>query len=169
MSTELAKRPAPRRMMAGAVAGLTLALAGCAGSFGANEVSTAGVREAATVREGTVTAVREVTIQNDNSVLGAATGAVLGGIAGAQIGGGDAANTAGGVAGAVLGGVAGNQAGKALNRRRGFAYTVRFASGELKEIVQGADIYIAPGTPVNVVFRTDGVVVTPSSGGAPAF
>lgn len=169
MSTEIAARPAPNRLMAGIFAGFTMILAGCAGGYGANEVSSTGVREAATIREGTVTAVREVVITKDNSILGAATGAVLGGIAGSEIGGGDKAQTAGGVAGAVLGGVAGNEAGKRLNRRKGFAYTVRFTSGEIKEIVQGADLYIAPGTPVNVVFRTDGVVVTPASGGAPAY
>ena len=68
----------------------------------------------------------------------------------------------GAAAGAVLGGVAGSEAGKAINTRQGYAYTVRFDSGEVKEIVQGADVYIAPGNPVNVTFRTDGVIVTPA-------
>ncbi len=158
--SKLAARP--NRMMAGAFAAMTLALAGCAGSYGANEVSSTGVREAATVRTGTVTAVREVRIRPDNSIIGAATGAVLGGLAGSELGGGDKAQTAGGIAGAVLGGMAGNQAGKAINTRAGLAYTVRFDSGEVKEIVQGADIYITPGTPVNVTFRSDGVIVTPA-------
>ena len=154
----------PSKAMAGVFAAFTMVLAGCAGGYGANEVSTSSVREAATIRTGVVTSVREVVITKDNSILGAATGAVLGGLAGSEIGGGDKAQTAGGVAGAVLGGIAGNEAGKALGKRNGFAYVVRFDSGEVKEIVQGADIYIAPGTPVNVVFRTDGVVVTPSVG-----
>ncbi len=162
MITQVSTFRKPSRLMAGAFAAMTLALAGCAGGYGANDVSSTGVREAATVRSGTVTAVREVRIRPDNSILGAATGAVLGGLAGSELGGGDKAQTAGGVAGAVLGGVAGNEAGKALNTRQGYAYTVRFDSGEVKEIVQGADVYIAPGNPVNVTFRTDGVIVTPA-------
>ncbi len=160
--TTVLKSAAPKKWMAGAFSAMTLALAGCAGGYGANEVSSTGVGYASTVREGTVTAVREVTIRQDNSLLGAATGAVLGGLAGSELGGGDKAQTAGGVAGAVIGGVAGNEAGKALNRRAGFAYTVRFASGEIKEIVQGNDIYIPPGTPVNVTFGADKVTVTPA-------
>lgn len=162
MNTQVLLQRRPGRVVAGAFAAMTLALAGCAGSYGANEVSTTGVREAATVRSGTVTAVREVRIRPDRSVIGAATGAVLGGLAGSELGGGDKAETAGAIGGAVLGGVAGSEAGKAINTRQGYAYTVRFDSGEVKEIVQGADVYIAPGNPVNVTFRTDGVVVTPA-------
>lgn len=153
----------PSRVMAGAFAAMTMALAGCAGTYGANEVNTSAVREAATIRTGTVTSVREVTITQDNSVLGAGVGAVLGGLAGSELGGGDKAQTAGAIGGAVLGGIAGNEAGKALNRRKGYAYTVQFSTGEVKEIIQGADMYIAPGTPVNVAFRSDGVVVTPAA------
>jgi len=153
---------APSRPMAAAFAAMTMVLAGCAGGYGANEVSTTGVRQAATVREGTVTSVREVRIRPDNSLLGAGVGAVLGGLAGSELGGGDKAQTAGGVAGAVIGGVAGNEAGKRANTRPGYAYTVKFASGDVKEIVQGADVYIAPGTPVNITFRSDGVIVTPA-------
>lgn len=160
--TNAVQSVAPSKWMAGAFAAMTMALAGCAGSYGANEVSATGVGYASTVREGTVTAVREVTITRENSFLGAATGAVLGGLAGSELGGGDKAQTAGGVAGAVLGGIAGNEVGKGLNRRAGFAYTVKFATGEVKEIVQGGDIYIAPGTPVNVTFGPDKVTVTPA-------
>lgn len=162
--------PAPKsgnRLMAGAFAALTLALTGCAGSYGANQASSSSVGVASTVREGTVTAVREVQIRPDNSVIGAASGAVLGGLAGSELGGGDKANTAGAIGGAVLGGVAGNEAGKAVNTRPGYAYTVKFASGDLREIIQGADIYIAPGTPVNVTFREDGVRVAPAQYVAP--
>ncbi|MEE9380480.1 MAG: glycine zipper 2TM domain-containing protein [Hyphomonadaceae bacterium] len=168
MTTQISKTRKASPMMAAAFGALTLALAGCAGSYGANQVKPGGVGYASTIREGTVTSVRQVTIRPDNSILGAATGAVLGGLAGSELGGGDKAQTAGGIAGAVIGGVAGNEAGKALNTRQGYAYTVRFASGDLKEIVQGADIYIAPGTPVNVTFGTDKVTVTPAQYAAPA-
>ena len=162
MTSETATVKTPSKMMAGAFAALTLALAGCASGYGANTVSSSGVGYASTVREGTVTAVREVTIRPDNSVLGAATGAVLGGLAGSDLGGGDKAQTAGAIGGAVIGGVAGNEAGKAMNTRKGFAYTVRFDSGEIKEIVQGADIFIQPGSRVYVTFGADRVTVTPA-------
>ena len=157
-SQDLAK---PNKVFAGIFAAMTLALAGCA-SYGANTVSASGVGYASTVREGTVVAVREVTIAKDNSFLGAATGAVLGALAGSELGGGDKAQTAGGIAGGVAGGVAGNEIGKALSKRPGLAYTIRFSTGEVKEIVQGADIYMAPGTPVYVTFSTDKVTVAPA-------
>lgn len=160
--TQLFFAPArSRALFAGVFAALTMTLAGCAGSYGAGSVSPASVGQSTTIRAGTITAVREVTIRPDNSIVGAATGAVLGGLAGSQIGSGDAAETAGAVGGAVLGGIAGNEAGKALNTRPGYAYTVRLDSGEIREIIQGADIYMEPGTLVDVVYREDGVRVLP--------
>lgn len=162
MTTETVTVKTPSKMMAGAFAALTLALAGCASGYGANTVSSTGVGYASTVREGTVTAVREVTIRPDQSILGVATGAVLGGLAGSELGGGDKAQTAGAVGGAVLGGLAGNELGKGVNTRRGFAYTIRFDSGDVKEIVQGADIYIQPGSRVNVTFGQNRVTVSPA-------
>jgi outer membrane lipoprotein SlyB len=104
-----------------------------------------------TVYHGTVMSVREVTIKRDSSMIGTATGAVLGGLAGSELGGGDKAQTAGAIGGAVLGGIAGNEAGKAVGTSKAFAYIVRFSSGESKEIIQGADVYIAPGTPVDII------------------
>lgn len=150
-----------RKLVAGAFGALTLALAGCAGGYGAGEVSTAGVGQASTVYTGTVTSVREVIIKPDRSIIGAATGAVLGGLGGSEIGQGDKAETAGAVGGAVLGGVLGNEAGKRLNTRKGFAYIVQFDGGDTKEIVQGADIYIAPGTPVDAIAGADGWKLVP--------
>lgn len=159
-------RPALRqgnRAMAGIFAALTLTLAGCASSYGANTTNPASVGQAATVYRGTVVAVREIQIRPDNSIIGAATGAVLGGIAGSEIGGGDKAQTAGGIAGAVIGGVAGNEAGKALNTRPGYAFTVEYDNGQIKEIYQGADVYFAPGSRVQVVYREDGARVVPAT------
>ncbi|MEE2878407.1 MAG: glycine zipper 2TM domain-containing protein [Pseudomonadota bacterium] len=163
MTTEAATVKKPNKMMAGAFAALTLALAGCASGYGANTVNSSSVGYASTVREGTVTSVREVVIRPDKSVIGVATGAVLGGLAGSELGGGDKAQTAGAIGGAVLGGIAGNEVGKGVNTRKGFAYTIRFDDGAIKEIVQGNDIYIQPGSRVNVTFRADQVVVSPAA------
>ena len=62
MTTETATVKTPNKMMAGAFAALTLALAGCASGYGANTVNSSDVGYASTVREGTVTAVREVVV-----------------------------------------------------------------------------------------------------------
>ena len=163
MTTETATVKTPNKMMAGAFAALTLALAGCASGYGANTVNSSDVGYASTVREGTVTAVREVVIRPDKSVIGVATGAVLGGLAGSELGGGDKAQTAGAIGGAVLGGIAGNEAGKALGKSQGYAYIVRFSTGDVKEIIQGADVYIAPGTPVDIIAGADGWKLVPAA------
>jgi len=143
---------------------LALTLGGCASNYGGNTVSSGAVGYAATVRPGYVTAVREVQITPEQSILGMVVGGALGGLAGSELGGGDKAQTAGGIAGAVIGGVAGSEAGKRLNTRKGFAYMIEFDTGEVKEIIQGADILIQPGTRVNVTFGTDRVRVAPAGG-----
>ena len=65
------------------------------------------------------------------------------------------------IGGAVIGGVAGNAAGKAVGTQRGYAYIVRFDNGEVKEIIQGADLYIQPGTPVSAIAGADGWKLIP--------
>ena len=153
-----------RSTMAVALGSAALMVTGCAGTYGANEVRAGEVGATSTVYEGTVMSVREVTIRPDNTYLGTGTGAVIGGVAGSQIGGGDEERAVGAVAGAVLGGIVGSQVDKAANTRPGYAYTIRMDSGEVKEIVQGADIYIQPGTPVFVAFGTERTRVTPQAG-----
>ena len=153
----------PRKAAVGAFAALTLTLAGCASSYGAGTATPGTVGQASTVYHGTVTSVRQVTIQSDRSLIGTATGAVLGGLAGSELGGGDKAQTAGAIGGAVLGGIAGNEAGKALGKSQGYAYIVRFSTGDVKEIIQGADVYIAPGTPVDIIAGADGWKLVPAA------
>lgn len=149
------------------VVALSLSLAmmtgGCVNTYGANQASSTSVGQASTVRQASVVSVREVRITPDNSIIGSVTGAVLGGLAGSTVGRSDRANTAGAVGGAVAGGLVGNQAGKALNSRPGYAYVVQFENGDLREITQGADIYMAPGSRVNVTFGPNRVVVSPAA------
>ena len=139
---------------------LTLSLGACATS--GNTRSPGSVGYASTVRPGIVQSVNGVTIRPDNSIIGAGVGAILGGLAGSELGGGDKAKTAGAIGGAVLGGVAGNEAGKALGTTNGYSYIVQFDGGEVKEIVLKGDNPIPAGTPVNVVFATDGVQIYPN-------
>merc|ERR1711916_286556 len=148
--------------LAAGLASLTV-LAGCAGTYGASERTASGVGQTATVREGMVISSEPVTIQPDRNLLGAATGAVLGGIAGSNVGGGDDERGAG--AGAVIGGVIGNEVSRGVNTRQGYAYIIDFGDGKIQEIVQGADVVIAPGTIVYVSFGTDRVRVWPKSAG----
>lgn len=161
MTTAITKRAKPHTLAAGVFAALTLALAGCASTYGAGTVTPGSVGQASTIYTGYVQSVREVNIASNNSLIGTATGAVLGGLAGSELGGGNKAQTAGAIGGAVLGGMAGNQAGKAIGNKKGYAYTVRFDNGEVREIVQGADLYIQPGTPVNAIAGADGWKIVP--------
>lgn len=154
--------PRSRAISATLLGALMLATAGCAGGFGANSVDRGAVRQASTVRTGVVTSAREVTIRgNDRNNIGTGAGAVIGGLAGSQVGGRGSTQAIGAIGGAVLGGLAGNAASKAIGSSRGVAYVVQFENGESREIVQGADVFIQPGTPVNVIFRADGAIVTP--------
>lgn len=155
-------RSSTGKLAAGAFLALSLSLAGCASTSGVGTASPSSVGQASSVYHGTVVSVREVTIRPDRSIIGTATGAVLGGLAGSELGGGDKAQTAGAIGGAVLGGIAGNEAGKAVGTSKGFAYIVRFSSGESKEIIQGADVYIAPGTPVDIIAGADGWKLIPA-------
>ena len=164
MFSVISSRSVPGKVMAGALAALTLALAGCANNPGVGTTSTQSLGQASTVYQGTVTSVRAVTIKPDRSLIGSATGAVLGGLAGSELGGGDKAQTAGAIGGAVIGGVAGNAAGKGLGTKQGYAYIVRFNNGEVKEIIQGADIYITPSTQVDIIAGADGWKLVPRGG-----
>ena len=161
MSQTVSAIAAPTKLFAGAVAAMTLAVAGCQSSPSANTVSSSSVGYAMTVKPGVVTNVRAVTIKPDRSIIGTATGAVLGGIAGSELGGGDKANTAGAIGGAVLGGIAGNMLGTAAGTKQGIAVTVEFNDGNVKAFVQPADTNIQPGQRVNVEFREDGAYVVP--------
>jgi outer membrane lipoprotein SlyB len=155
-------RTSTGKLAAGAFLALSLSLAGCASTSGVGTATPGSIGQASSVYHGTVVSVREVTVKPKQSMIGTAAGAVLGGLAGSELGGGDKAQTAGAIGGAVIGGMAGNAAGKAVNTTKAFAYIVRFSSGESKEIMQGADVYIAPGTPVDIIAGADGWKLIPA-------
>jgi outer membrane lipoprotein SlyB len=161
MTTIVSAVKAPTKLFAGGIAAMTLAVAGCQSTYGANTVNSSSVGYAMTVKPGVVTNVRAVTIKPDRSIIGTATGAVLGGLAGSELGGGDKAQTAGAIGGAVLGGIAGNMLGTAAGTKQGLAVTVEFNDGNVKAFVQPADTNLQPGQPVNVEFREDGAYVVP--------
>ena len=156
--------PKTRKGLAAASGALLLVLGGCATATGPYQTTSSSANYAATVRSGIVTSYTPVTIRPDNTIIATGTGAVLGGIAGSTIGrNGSAGEAFATVGGAVLGGLLGNAVGRSAGTRQGFAYTVEFGNGEIREIIQVSDAPIAAGTPVNVAFRQDGVVVTPAA------
>jgi outer membrane lipoprotein SlyB len=142
-----------RKGAAAAVAlGLVTALGACASGVGAGDYARSSVGQINRVDEGVVLRVRPVRIEGTRTIIGPAAGAAVGGVAGSTIGGGDEERAIGAIAGAVLGGLAGAAAEQGLTRRQGFAYTVRLQDGEVVNIVQGADMYIEPGTPVYIEY-----------------
>ncbi len=163
MTTHTPPSRSARATFAAALGALSLVVAGCAAPIGPNTVGRGSVGYASTVRPGVVTSVREVTIQGaDKNGIGTASGAAIGGLLGSQVGGRGTTQAIGAIGGALLGGIAGNAATRAVTTNRGLAYIVRFDNGESREIVQGPDIYIQPGTAVDVTFRPGGVVISPA-------
>ena len=60
---------APTKLFASGIAAMTLALAGCQSSYGANTVSSSSVGYAMTVKPGVITNVRAVTIKPDVKII----------------------------------------------------------------------------------------------------
>jgi outer membrane lipoprotein SlyB len=127
-----------------------IAAAGCAGPRSGDTYDKKEVGREQTVRFGTVDAVREVTIAGSQSGVGAIGGGVAGGVAGSSAGQGRGA-AVGAVVGAVAGGVAGAAIEEGATRRNGVEIIVRLDSGDLRAIVQEADVPFKPGERVRLL------------------
>jgi outer membrane lipoprotein SlyB len=114
-----------------------------------------------TVRFATVDSVRKVLIQGSQSGIGAAAGGIVGGVAGSTVGQGRG-STVGAVLGGVAGGVAGNVIEGGATRKDALEITVRLDSGELRAIVQEADLDLRPGQRVRLVTSGGITRVTPN-------
>jgi outer membrane lipoprotein SlyB len=156
--TSFAQRP--QAAMAAVFGALTLFLAGCATGLGAGDYRRGEAGVPARVETGVVLSSRSIVFSGGEGIIGGATGAAIGGIAGSQIGGGNEERAIMGIAGAVVGAIIGQQVDRAANNRPGFAYVIRKDNGDSFEVAQGADVVIAPGTPVSVIFG-DRVRVVP--------
>ena len=139
-----------RAALAAAFVASLAMLAACASRESANVYGRHETGREQTVRFATVESVRQVEIQGSRSQVGTIAGGVVGGIAGSSVGEGR-----GSAVGAVLGGVAGGVAGSAIEegatRKNGVEITVKLDSGELRAIVQEADIAFKPGDRVRLV------------------
>jgi outer membrane lipoprotein SlyB len=144
------------------VAALASVLAGCQTRESANVYSKHEAGREQTVRFATVDAVRKVTLQGSQSGLGGVAGGVVGGVAGSGVGQGRG-STVGAVLGGVAGGVAGNTIENRVTEKDALEITVRLESGELRAIVQEADIPFTPGQRVRLVTSGGITRVTPSN------
>jgi outer membrane lipoprotein SlyB len=139
---------------------LAVALTGCITHESANVYSKHEAGREQTVRMATVDSVRKVRLEGSQSGLGAAAGGAVGGIGGAQVGHGAGSSVA-----AVLGGVAGGVAGNALENKAtekdALEITVKLDSGEMRAIVQEADLQFTPGQRVRLLSSGGVTRVTP--------
>jgi outer membrane lipoprotein SlyB len=131
-------------------AGLAMVLAGCMTRESANVYSKHEAGREQTIRMATVQSVRKVTIEGSQSGVGAAAGGVIGGIAGSGVGQNRGAAIAG-VLGAVGGGVLGNMAEGKATSKDALEVTVKLDNGEMRAIVQEADLELKPGDRVRLL------------------
>jgi outer membrane lipoprotein SlyB len=142
------------------MAALAALLAGCMTRESANVYSKHEAGREQTVRMATVDSVRKVVIDGSQSGVGAAAGGAVGGIAGSGVGHGKGSSAAG-VLGAVAGGVAGNVLENKATSKDALEITVRLDSGELRAIVQEADVELQPGQRVRLLSSGGVTRVTP--------
>ena len=125
-------------------------LVGCATRESANVYGKHEAGREQTIRMATVDSVRKVKIEGSKSGVGAAAGGVVGGIAGSGVGQNRGAAIAG-VLGAVGGGVLGNMAEEKVMSKDALEVTVKLDSGEMRAIVQQADLELKPGDRVRLL------------------
>jgi outer membrane lipoprotein SlyB len=145
------------------VAAVSAALAGCATHESANVYDKHEAGREQTVRYATVDSVRKVVLDGSQSGFGAAAGGAVGGIAGSGVGHGNGSAVAA-VLGAVAGGVVGNLAEHKATTKDALEVTVKLDSGEMRAIVQEADVDLKPGQRVRLLSSGGVTRVTPVAG-----
>ena len=138
------------RLLAAALAVVSVILAGCAGSQSGSSYSRSQTRGEMLVRMGVVESVRPVTIEGPQTGTGTVAGAVIGGIAGSNVGQGRG-STVGSVLGAVLGGVAGQAIEEKTTKKDGIEITVKLDGGHIIAVTQEADEQFRSGERVRVL------------------
>jgi outer membrane lipoprotein SlyB len=134
--------------------------AGCTTRESANVYNKHEAGREQTVRMATVDSVRKVIIDGSQSGIGAAAGGVAGGVAGSAVGQGRGSAVVG-VLGAVAGGVAGNVIEKKATTKDALEILVKLDSGEMRAIVQEADVAFQPGQRVRLLTSGGVTRVTP--------
>jgi outer membrane lipoprotein SlyB len=142
----------------------TLVLAGCATHESANVYDKHEAGREQTVRMATVDSVRKVVLDGSQSGIGAAAGGAVGGIAGSGVGHGNGSAVAA-ILGALAGGLVGNMAEHKGTSKDALEITVKLDSGELRAIVQEADVDLQPGQRVRLLSSGGVTRVAPLAGG----
>ncbi|MDR1334378.1 MAG: glycine zipper 2TM domain-containing protein [Holosporaceae bacterium] len=127
---------------------VSLIIGGCARNIDSNTYDARTVGSAASTYHCTVISVRKVKVEEGDRLEDNGTGAIIGALTGGALGnavGGGRGRTVATVAGAVAGATAGAYAEKSLKSQYGFEYVVELRSGQLKTVVQGSDVILAPG------------------------
>ena len=141
-------------------AALAVALSGCFTRESANVYGKHEAGREQTVRMATVDSVRKVVVEGSHSGIGTAAGGAVGGITGSTVGEGKGSSVAA-VLGAVAGGVAGGVLEEKVTRKEALEITVKLDSGEMRAIVQEADVDIKPGQRVRLLTSGGVTRVTP--------
>jgi outer membrane lipoprotein SlyB len=139
---------------------MSATLAGCFTHESANVYNKSEAGREQIVRMATVDSIRKVTIEGSRSAIGAGAGGAIGGISGSTVGEGKGASVAA-VLGAVAGGVAGGALEEKATRKEALEITVRLDNGEMRAIVQEADVDLKPGQRVRLLTSGGVTRVTP--------
>jgi outer membrane lipoprotein SlyB len=132
------------------IAAAVLALAGCATHESANVYDKHEAGREQTVRMATVDSVRKVVLDGSQSGVGTVAGGAVGGIAGSGVGHGTGSTVAA-IIGAVGGGLLGNTLEHKATTKDALEITVKLDSGEMRAIVQEADVELKPGQRVRLL------------------
>jgi outer membrane lipoprotein SlyB len=128
--------------------GALLIIGGCARNIESSTYDAKTLGEATSTYHCTVINVRKVKVEEGERLEDNKTGGIIGALAGGALGntmGGGRGRTATTVAGALAGAAAGAYAEKSLKSQYAFEYVVELQSGQLKTVVQGSDVILAPG------------------------
>jgi outer membrane lipoprotein SlyB len=128
--------------------GIPLIIGGCARNIETGTYDARTIGETASTYYCKVINVRKVKVEEGDRLEDNSTGILVGGVTGGMLGntvGGGRGRAAATAAGAMAGAAAGAYAEKFMKSQYGFEYVVELQSGELKTVVQGGDVILAPG------------------------
>ena len=128
---------------------------GCIESKSANVYSRNTAMKQQIAEKGTVESVKQVEIEGTKTPVGAVAGAAAGGVLGSTIGSGRG-RTLATVAGVLAGAAGGVVAEEAITSKKGLEIVVKKDNGQTIVVVQEADVFVAAGNRVNIIYANDG-------------
>jgi outer membrane lipoprotein SlyB len=128
--------------------GAVFIIGGCSRNISSSSYDAQTLGSASSTYHCTVINVRKVKVEEGERLEDNKTGGIMGAIAGGALGsamGGGRGRVVTTAAGALAGAAAGAYAEKSLKSQEAFEYVVELQSGEMKTVVQGTDVILAPG------------------------